>query len=289
VGSPPVAPNGPGPLIGVRNGLLFRVDPDRPQWRPMGRADAVVSAALAPSRVIVHRGPAVEELEVGTGSVTVAKPFPGFDTHQWKPLGLLAAAGSAGLVMSRPAAVGQQVLALAWPSDLVSTRTEPAVQTLGTFGRLLAIADDWAVTLQPGCPGQDCLLRVVSVTRDQLTSRTIAPPAGWTFRAGPSAGRTHETLVPVEHLSRGRPDGTRALARLVPGGDNALLVKGTDRVILGADLADGPRGTVYLLTRPADHGDPQVRVWDPDRPARAPLLAPGSTFPPGARLVCVCG
>jgi hypothetical protein len=255
----------------------------------MGRADAVVSAALAPGRVLVQRGSTVEELEIGTGSVTTASPFPGFDSEQWKPVGLLAAAGSAGLVMSRPAGAGLQALALAWPADLVSTRIEAAVEPLGTVGRLLAIADDWAVSLQPGCPGPACLLRVVSVTRDQVTSRTIAPPAGWTFRAGPAAGRTHETLVPVEHLTQGRPDGARALARLVPGADNALLVRGTGRVVLGGGLADGPQGTVYLLTRPTGHGDPQVRVWNPDHPARVKLPGHGSTFPRGARLVCVCG
>jgi hypothetical protein len=122
-----------------------------------------------------------------------------------------------------------------------------------------------------------------------VRARDIAPPAGWTFMPGPSAGRTHEALVAVAHLTGGVPDGARALARLVPGGDNALLVRGTARVRLDAGLVDGPAGTVSLLTDPAGAGDPQVRVWDPTQPAAARLTPARSTFPTGARLVCVCG
>ncbi len=204
---------------------------------------------------------------------------------------MLAAAGSGALVMTGPPKDGLTALALAWPNGVVRTGTQPLVEDLGTIGTLLGIADDWVITLGPGCPGTACRIRVVSVTRDLVRTRDKAPPDGWTFIDGPSAGRTHEALVPIEHLTAGRPDGRRALARLVPGGDHALLVDLSDNVALDAGLADGPGGTVYLLS--ATPGVPggllQARVWDPQEPASTRPLLPRTTFPEEARLVCVCG
>ncbi len=288
---PPVASDGPGPVLGVADGRLVRVDPARPRWRSLGPADAVLSASYNPAKAIVLRGSELEEVEIATGGQTDAKPFPGFDPETWTPQGVLTAAGSGALVMTGPARQGLSALALAWPNGVVRTGTHPLVQDLGMIGPLLGIADDWVITLSPGCPGPACRLRVVSVTRDLVRTRDKAPPAGWTFIDGPSAGRTHEALVPVEHLTGGRPDGRRALARLVPGGDNALLVDLSGDVSLEAGLADGPGGTVYLLS--ASPGVPggrlQARVWDPQKPAATRLLLPRTTFPDQARLVCVCG
>ena len=290
-GDPPVASEGPGPVLGVADGLLVRVDPARPRWRSLGPADAVVSASYSAAKAIVLRGSELVEVEIATGGQTDADPFPGFDPATWTPHGVLAAAGSGALVMARPAEDGLSVLALAWPNAVVRTGTQPLVEDLGTIGTLLGIADDWVITLGPGCPGTACRIRVVSVTRDLVRARDKAPPHGWTFIDGPSAGRTHEALVPIEHLTAGRPDGRRALARLVPGGDNALLVGLSDNVALDAGLADGPRGTVYLLS--AMPGVPggrlQARVWDPQDPASTRLLLPRTTFPEQARLACVCG
>ena len=288
---PPAASAGPGPVLGVADGELIRVDPARPRWRSLGPADAVVSASYRPAKAIVLRGSELEEVEIATGGQTDAKPFPGFDPEAWTPRGVLAAAGSGALVMTGPAKDGLSALALAWPKGVVRTGTQPLVEDLGMIGPLLGIADDWVITLSPGCPGPACRVRVVSVTRDLVRTRDKAPPAGWTFIEGPSAGRTHEALVPVEHLTGGRPDGRRALARLVPGGDHALLVGLTDTVALDAGLADGPGGTVYLLS--AAPGLPggrlQARIWDPQNPASTQLLLPRTTFPDQARLVCVCG
>jgi hypothetical protein len=288
---PPVASDGPGPVLGVADGVLVRVDPARPRWRSLGPADAVVSASYSPAKAIVLRGSELEEVEIATGGQTDARPFPGFDPETWTAQGVLAAAGSGALVMTRSAGQGRSVLALAWPNGVVRTGTQPLVEELGTIGPLLGIADDWVITLSPGCPGTACRIRVVSVTRDLVQARDKAPPDGWTFIDGPSAGRTHEALVPIEHLTGGRPDGRRALARLVPGGDNALLVDLSDNVALDAGLADGPGGTVYLLsaTPGVPGGQLQARIWDPQNPASTRLLLPRTTFPDGARLVCVCG
>jgi hypothetical protein len=285
---PGTAPAGAGPLLTVADGDLVRVDPARPRWRSLGRADAVVSASATPGRALVLRGSSLEEVEIATGGLTEAAPYPGFDADVWTPVGLLAVTGS-GLVLARPAGEGRTILALAWANGLVRSGLEPEVEELGTVGQLLGLADDWVIALGPGCPGASCRIQVVSVTRDQNLIREVAPPAGWTFVSGPAAGRTHEALVPVEHLTGGRPDGLLALARLVPGGDNALLVGSTTHVVLDAGLADGPLGSVYLLTEPRPGQGTQVRVWQPQALGGARLLLPRPGFPDGAQLVCVCG
>jgi hypothetical protein len=276
-------------MLGVADGELFRVDPSRPRWRSLGPADAVVSAGATFGRALVLRDGALVEVEIATGGVTDAEPFPGFDGDTWTPEGLLAATGSGALVMTQPAGEGLSSLALAWSTGLVRTGLEPEVEPLGTVGTLLSIADDWVITLGTDCPGVTCRIKIVSVTRDQALSREVAPPEGWTFVRGPAAGRTHEALVPVEHLTGGEPDGLLALARLVPGGDFALLVGGTSHVVLDAGLADGPGGSVYLLTEPEPGEQTRVRVWAPQSPGGARLLSPQPDFPAGVRLVCVCG
>ena len=287
-GTAPQALAGAGPVLGVADGELVRVDPTRPRWRSLGPADAVVSAAATFGRALVLRGGALVEVEIATGGVTDGEPYPGFDAEVWTPEGLLAATGSGALVMTQPAGEGRWDLALGWSTGLVRTGLEPEVEPLGTVGPLLGIADDWVITLGPGCPGTACRIQVVSVTRDQALIRDVAPPEGWTFVRGPSAGRTHEALVPVEHLTDGKPDGLLALARLVPGGDNALLVGGTSRVVLEAGLADGPGGSVYLLIEPEPGEQTQARVWAPQSPGQGPAAVPAPRvprgFPAGLRL-----
>ena len=288
-GTAPQALAGAGPVLGVAGGELVRVDPGRPRYRSLGPGDAVVSAAATFGRALVLRGGDLVEIEIATGGVTDAEPYPGFDADDWTAEGLLAATGSGALVMTQPAGAGLVTLALGWSTGLVRTGLEPEVELLGTVGPLLGVADDWVITLGPGCPGTACRIQVVSVTADQSQIRDVAPPEGWTFVRGPSAGRTHEALVPVEHLTRGKPDGRFALARLVPGGDNALLVAGTSRIVLDAGLADGPGGSVYLLVEPEPGEQTQARVWAPQSPSGALPLSPQPEFPGGSRLVCVCG
>jgi hypothetical protein len=274
----------PGPVVGVHGGTLFRADADRQSYRDLSPADAVVSAAEKPARILVRRGDQVQEVEASTGSTTDESPFPGFDGSRWTPRGVLASPGGSPLLLTREAGDRNEV-ALAWPQLQVSTRLRPALQRVGSSGTFLGITDDWALFLGPGCPGRSCTLVVVSLTRDTLGSRPVAPPDGWTFMAGPVGGRTHEAVVPVRELT----GGAVALARLVPGGDNALLVSGTEHVRLSAGLADAADGSVYLLSDPEGGGAPLPLVWDPDSPnAVAPLLPP-TTFPADAHLVCVCG
>ncbi len=284
------AADAPGPVVGAFHRQLFRADPNRPRWRSLGAADLVVAAGLRPARALVERGGTLQEVEVSTGATTDPDPYPGFEPQTWTPEGVLGGAGVGAVLMSRPGQGGETVLALAFPHALVESGQREPVRELGSYGELLGIADDWAIMLGPDCPGATCTLVVVSVTRDSTLAREVAPPSGWTFVRGPIAGRTHEALVPVRLLDAASVEpGSVALARLVPGGDSALLVRGTGRVRLASGLADGPGGSVYLLSAPVGSSDLEPRVWDPDAPNSSSPLRPSATFPETARLVCVCG
>ena len=82
-GTTPLAAQGGGPLLAVAGGRLVRVDPGQPRWRPIGTADAVIAASFSPGRAVVQRGSALAEVEIATGGVTEADPFPGFDADTW--------------------------------------------------------------------------------------------------------------------------------------------------------------------------------------------------------------
>jgi hypothetical protein len=285
-----------GPLVGVAGGRLFLADPAKARFRWLAPADEVLAPALSESTVAVRRGDTVQAVEVTAGATTDAAPFPGYAAGVGTPRGLLAALGTKALVLGRDLGDGSEALSLAWPAALVAAGVKPDVQQLGVYGPLLGVADDWVISLDPGCAATGsttgvCRLRVISVTQDLVQAKDVAPPPGWTFVQGPIAGQTHEALVPVERVTGGRPDGTRALARLVPGGDNALLVAGTDRLIVRAGLADGVQGAVYLLARPAagrPAGVPEVLVWDPQHPAAARPTTRHWAFPRSAQLLCLC-
>jgi hypothetical protein len=289
-----------GPLVGVVDGRLFRADPGKARFRWLAPADEVLAPALSQSDVAVRRGDTVQAVEVNAGGTTNADPFPGYAAGAGTPRGLLAALGTKALVLSHDVGDGTESLSLAWPAALVKAAVKPDIQQLGVFGPLLGLADDWVISLDPGCAAADsatgpatavCHLRVISVTQDLVQANDVAPPPGWTFVQGPIAGQTHEALVSVERVTDGRRDGTRALARLVPGGDNALLVAGTERVVVAAGLADGTQGTVYLLARPlpgASTEGPEVLVWDPQHPAAARRTSQRWAFPRSAQLLCLC-
>jgi hypothetical protein len=288
---------GTGRLVGVQDGQLFSVGTARDaQWAPIGRATEVLSATATSGRAVVWRGAEVVEVDVSTGRLVAADPFSGFDASAgWVPEGLVAVTGSRALLMTRPVPAGDRVeLALAWSSLRVQVGLNPPVQSLGIYDRLLGIADDWVLAGKGACPGPDCRVQVVTLTRDDVLVREVVAPEGWTFRTGRLPGRSHEALLPVERL--GEP-GSVALARVVPGGDNALLIGGTERVALRAGLVESLAGWVYLVTRNGG-GEEQLRVWSPESPGRAELLEDldegdviegGTSFPPLARLVCVCG
>lgn len=283
---------GPGTLAGVADGLLFVVETEPGATvRPIGRARSVVAATS--SSLVVWRGERVVELDTGTGRVLDPDPFPGFDASGtsggWSPEGLVTVTGTRPLLMSRPGPEGlRQELALAWPSRRVEAGTNPSVQPLGTYGVLIGIADDWVLTRGAGCPGAACTVQVVSVTRDDVLVREVAPPPGWVFLGGPVVGRTHEALLPVRPLDDETVE-VQALARVVPGGDSALLVGRTEGVDLGAGLVDTADGNVYLVVRPPTGGPERIRVWDPERPGRAEPVPGRVELPQTTRLVCVCG
>jgi hypothetical protein len=276
-------------VVGVHDGSLFRADPARARWRDLAPADDVLAAGYSAARAVVERDGSLQEVEVSTGGTTDADPFPGYQPKRWTARGLLGGAGVGALVMTRPEPDGTTRYALAYPRLLVESGSRERVRDLGKHGELLSLADDWVLTLGAGCPGASCTLDVVSVTRDDALSRVVAPPTGWTFIQGAAAGRTHEALVPVHRLGDADTPDDVALARLVPGGDNALLVQGTDRVRLAAGLVDGAGGSVYLLRDPDRGGDPRALLWDPDAPNIALPLRPATYFPGNAHLVCVCG
>jgi hypothetical protein len=175
-------------------------------------------------------------------------------------------------------------LALALPARQVELGTGPRVRSLGTVPRLLAITDDWVVAVGSGCPGDGCRLRVVSVTRDDVLVREVAAPEGWSFLAAATPGRSRQGLSPVR---RRGDEGPVALARVVAGGETALLVQGTEGVDLDAGLVDDLDGSVRMVVR-AQAGE-RVWAWAPGSPARVtPAGVPGD-LPEAARLVCVCG
>jgi hypothetical protein len=273
----------PGPVVGVSAVELFRADPDLGRYRSLGLADALVGASPEPGRVYVVRSGGIQEVDVDTGTTLTRNAFPGFDPRAAIE-GVLVSNGDPAVVQGRDTADGRVELSLLWSRGDIDLGARPAVQHLGVVDRFLGIAADWALGLD-GCPGATCRVVVASTTRDRVLSRAVEPPPGWTFVAGPSAGSTQEALVPVRERSSGR----LALARLVPGGQRALVVRGTDRVVLDADLVDGPAGTVWLLARSGGATPPRVRVWDPVQPNVASLLRPVAAMPSDARLVCVCG
>jgi hypothetical protein len=279
----------PGPVVGVHDGSLFRADPARARWRDLAPADAVLAAGYSAARAVVVRDGALQEVEVSTGSTTDPAPFPGYRPERWTARGLLGGAALGALVMTRPGPGGSTRYALAYPRLIVESGARERLRELGSHGELLSLADDWVLTLGAGCPGASCRLDVVSVSRDGVQTRAVAPPSGWTFVQGAAAGRTHEALVPVHRLGDADTPDDVALARLVPGGENALLVQGTDRVRLAAGLVDGAGGAVYLLRDPDRGRDLRAVVWDPNAPNIAVPLRPATSFPADSRLVCVCG
>jgi hypothetical protein len=284
---PVLTGDGTSVLVGVHDGLLFRVAPTPGErWQAIGRAGAVVAAGAAPGRVLVLRAGGVVELEAATGRVAAPDPYPGFDPAAgWRPEGTLSVVGSRSLLLSRqaPGGAGQE-LALAWPARRVEAGTNPPLQPLGTYPALLGLTDEWILTTAGSCPGSGCRVRIISVIRDAVLGRDVAPPRGWTFVVGRDSGRTREALVPVR---RAGSSGPPSLARLVAGGDNALLVRGTAGVDLRAGLVSDLAGSVRLVTRTG--GEARVKAWDVDQPARATRTARTDGLPDAAQLVCVCG
>ena len=277
-------------VMGVVGGRLFRADPQSAAPAvDVGPAAAVVDRSPDGTDVFVRTGPEgggrLVTVDARSGIVVDRDPFPGYDgTGGWEPRGAVATYGATGMLLSRPAADAEE-LVVAWSrKDIASGRT-PLRVPIVTRGRLLGVSSDWVLVQRGPCPGAGCLLEIVTVVSPYgVSSRDVEPPRGWHFTPGPVGGRSHDALVPVV---AGRGDVT-ALARLVPGGANALLVRGSEGVVLPAGVVDEADGSVYFAVDAG--GRRQALGWHPGQPGDAVVpVGAGTALPPTARLVCVCG
>lgn len=282
----------------VVGGRLFRADPQSAAPAvDVGPAAAVVDRSPDGTDVFVRLGPEgggrLVTVDARSGIVVDRDPFPGFDgTGGWKPRGVVAIYGATGMLLSRPTADGED-LVVAWSRQDIAAGAVPQRLPIGAQGRLLGVAparllgvsSDWVLVLAGRCPGPGCRLEIVTVVSvDSVRSREVEPPRGWRFAPGPVGGRSHDALVPV--VSE-RGDVT-ALARLVPGGASALLVRGSEGVVLGAGVVDESDGSVYFAVDAG--GRRQALGWHPGQPGDEVVpVGAGTALPATARLVCVCG
>lgn len=295
---PAGGPRGSGPLVSAARTVLFRAsaataDP----VVAIGRAVRVLGPARAPGDVFVLRRfggdlgrRRVVEVDGRSGSVVAGEPFPGFtDRSRWVPVELLRVTDAVALLLRRPSGRGRIELALAWPRHRVLSGASPPRQAIGRFGDLLGVAGgrvlavDQAAAACPDGAGQPpCPLRVVTVTRDRVLSRPVGPPPGWRF-----AGRAiADGADPLAVVSRTGDPTTRALARLVVGGNQALLVPGSTGVLPSAGLVGAEGGSVVFALAGPESGA-RLAAWEPQHPDRAsPLDLPA--LRDGARIVCRC-
>jgi hypothetical protein len=293
---PVLSSTGRSVLVGVAGRTLFSIDPADPEDTPtpLGRARGVVSGSGRLGGVLVDRGQGrVVEVDAATGAVRDPAPFPGQPSGPgWRPVGLLSVPGaSRSLLLAAPGtatgdaatAVDLVDLVLAAPTRPVQLGTQPEVRPVATVPRVLALGPDSVLAEAAGCPGDACRIQVVTVTRDDVLVREVAPPPDRTFSGTPLAGDSVSNLLAVDRAG-GRP----ALARVVAGGAATLLVRGSAGVDLGAGLVDDLDGTAYLVVRAEPGSDGMVRAWAPGRPALA-RSARAPAVPPGAALVCGCG
>lgn len=280
-GYPPV-------LYALTNGKLFRIDARRGGTvADAGRAERIIGLGPEPGQLVVQvrendRLP-VLVLEAETGAVVDRDPFPGFKAAgDWTPRGAMTTFGIPGLVLTRPGAAGREEVAVAWSERGVSSRFVPGrLQRFGAPGKLLGVADDWVLFLDPECPSPSCLLTVLSFSRKGGSARAVAPPEGWSFEPGVTAGQSHEALVPVVN-----DQGEHALARLVPGGDGALLLRDSVGLDPSAGMIAEPDGPVFFLR--ATEGSRVLARWSPVESPNVITFPELPPIPASARLVCVC-
>lgn len=296
---PVIGSTGRSVLVGVAGRTLFSIDPSDPEDTPtpLGRARSVVAGSGRFGGVLVDRGNGqVVEVDAATGAVRDPAPFPGQPSGPgWRALGLLSVPGAArsllmaasGTATGDAATAADSVdLVLAAPARPVELGTQPEVRPVVTVPRVLALGPDSVLAAPPGCSTGGCrgqAVQVVTVTRDDVLEREVAPPPDRAFTGTPLAGGSVSNLLVVRHAG-GRP----ALARVVAGGAATLLVRGSAGVDPTAGLVDDLGGTAYLVVRADDGSDGVVRAWAPGRPALA-QSARAPAVPPGAVLVCGCG
>lgn len=297
---PVLSSTGRSVLVGVAGRTLFSIDPSDPEDTPtpLGRARGVVAGSGRLGGVLVDRGDGrVVEVDAATGAVRDPAPFPGQPSGPgWRAVGLLSVPGAARSLLLAAAgtatgdaatATDQVDLVLAAPARPVELGTQPAVRPVATVARVLALGPDSVLAAAPGCPGDDCAgqgVRVVTVTRDDVLAREVAPPPDRAFTGTALAGGSVSNLLVV-----GRAGGhPAALARVVAGGAATLLVRGSAGVDPGAGLVDDLDGTAYLVVRDDHAAVGVVRAWAPGRPALV-RSAQAPEVPSGAALVCGCG
>jgi hypothetical protein len=113
---------------------------------------------------------------------------------------------------------------------------------------------------------------------------TVRPPTGWSFIDGETGGNSHEVLVPVVKVA----DGTvHALARLVPEGDTALLLRDSIGLEPSGGVVAEPDGSVYFLRTDSISSRALAR-WSPVDLPHIVTYPELPRLPASARLVCVC-
>ena len=283
-----VMPSGRSLLVGAAAGTLFRVDPaGEEDWTAIGRASRVLGPTGTLGTVIVERpGGQVVEVDASTGRAVQADPFPGYDPAQgWRAASLVAVGTGRSLLVRRRLGDGLE-LGLAATERAINGGAQRPFAVIGAVPRLLGVSPDAVLGATQNCPGPQCRVLVVTITRDRAFQREVQPPDHWRFAAVRS-GRSAQGLLALQ----GADGGPDALARAVAGGDSALLVGGSAGVDLSAGLVDDLDGTTYLVVdgaAGAEAGRRTLRAWQPGSPARLQTV-PGPAPAPGSQLVCVCG
>jgi hypothetical protein len=293
--------DGTGPLIGVNQTVLFRVSPVRGRGViGIGRADRMIAPSRTSEGVFVLQpvggasdADRVVEINGRSGEIVDDEPFPGFaDATGWRAADVVpVGAGLSALLLTRPVDGVHIELALAWDARSVRARAEPRLRRIGLAGRVLGVTDGRVVTSteEGTCRLASCLLTVISVTADDIRSRTVEPPSGWVFGAGFAVGDRGD---PVVGVARADDPGTLALARLVAGGRRALPVPGSVGRVPTVAPIGGPNGSVFfsLVGRgdtAVERQEVRVAAWGPDDPRQSTVL----DVPPlddRAELICVC-
>lgn len=277
-------------LYGVNRRELFRIDTERGRVvRQLGTVIRIVDVGPGRGELLIEvpdgDGSKVVVLDAATGDVTDANSFRGFDgTGDWTPRGVVTKFGVPGIVLTRPGAAGRQEVGVAWSERGVASGSVPSrLQPFGARGRLIGVAEGWLLFLDDTCPSPSCALTVLSFTPKGAAMRKVSPPPGWSFLPRESGGQPYEVLVPVVRTGDGE---AYALARVVAGGDRALLLANAVGLDPDAGVVATRDGSSYFLI---EDGDARVVArWSPvDQPYltrfhELPRLAPT------ARLVCAC-
>jgi hypothetical protein len=277
----------------VAGGRLLRIDPGRARATDLGAVTRIVDASARSGRLFVRTtaedGGKVVTVDADSGQVVDRAPFPSDPRARgYQPVGVLSQFGVEGLVLQRTVAGegGGEDLAVAWATAEVKAGRRPGFQAIGLNDHLLGRTGDRLLLLAGTCPGPACTLSIVSFGGDRFASRAVRPPSGWSFTVPPFPGLVQGDLVPVVPVERqpGRP--TAALARLAAGGDNALLVAGTEGVVLDAGLVERDGDISFVSLGP--DGSRRVLRWAPASGGRVSAFPAMPQLPFGATLVCVC-